>query len=101
SWVSGGTVDWPALHTSGRPPRLVTLPTYPFARMRCWLAEPTAAPAKPEVALYERTWTPAGPAPAGSPEPGGVVLCLHDDATAPVAAAVAAVLGRVRCLHPD
>ena len=35
-WVSGGAVDWLALH-GGRHRRRVSLPTYPFARTRHWL----------------------------------------------------------------
>ncbi|MGY0777280.1 SDR family NAD(P)-dependent oxidoreductase [Azospirillum argentinense] len=35
-------VDWRLLH-AGRPPRRVSLPTYPFARQRCW-AVPDPAP---------------------------------------------------------
>jgi acyl transferase domain-containing protein len=35
-WSHGGHVDWSALATNGR---LVSLPTYPFERRRCWLTE--------------------------------------------------------------
>ena len=38
-WVSGRTIDWSALFRAARPRRL-SLPTYPFARERCW---PSAA----------------------------------------------------------
>ncbi|GGR96749.1 hypothetical protein GCM10010269_39510 [Streptomyces humidus] len=37
-WVTGGPVDWARLHT-GATPRVTTLPTYPFAGMRCWIRE--------------------------------------------------------------
>jgi acyl carrier protein len=42
-WVQGGEVRWEALY-EGLGPRLVTLPTYPFERRRCWLG----SAAKPE-----------------------------------------------------
>ncbi|WP_152442612.1 SDR family NAD(P)-dependent oxidoreductase [Nocardiopsis kunsanensis] len=35
-WVSGGSVDWDALHRGERP-RRISLPTYPFARTRHWI----------------------------------------------------------------
>ncbi|AUX43604.1 uncharacterized protein SOCE26_050540 [Sorangium cellulosum] len=60
-WVSSqDEVDWTALPRSGRP-RRVSLPTYPFARRRCWAprrpadeparsaAAPEAKPARPSV----------------------------------------------------
>jgi acyl transferase domain-containing protein len=37
-WTKGGDVPWEALYEGGRP-RLIRLPTYPFARERHWLAE--------------------------------------------------------------
>lgn len=36
AWAAGGEVDWSALHPQARPRRM-PLPTYPFARERCWL----------------------------------------------------------------
>ncbi|MER5948442.1 SDR family NAD(P)-dependent oxidoreductase [Streptomyces sp. NPDC001904] len=47
AWVRGGTCDWAALYGVVRP-RLIGLPTYPFARDRHWLPDapaPSAAPA--------------------------------------------------------
>ncbi|MEV4517118.1 SDR family NAD(P)-dependent oxidoreductase [Dactylosporangium sp. NPDC049525] len=38
AWVRGADVDWTALHT-GRSPERVSAPTYPFARVRCWLPD--------------------------------------------------------------
>jgi polyketide synthase PksN len=35
-WVAGTRVDWSLLYKSGKPVR-VPLPTYPFARERCWM----------------------------------------------------------------
>ncbi|MFM8445697.1 MAG: amino acid adenylation domain-containing protein [Methylococcus sp.] len=49
-WIAGHPIDWAALYAhapggAGRPRRVV-LPTYPFARRRCWIPEPSGA--KPE-----------------------------------------------------
>jgi acyl transferase domain-containing protein/aryl carrier-like protein len=38
-WAKGHAVDWSALH-GGRVPRRISLPTYPFARQRCWFDVP-------------------------------------------------------------
>ncbi|MEU7693427.1 type I polyketide synthase [Microbispora hainanensis] len=142
-WVGGGRVDWPRLHElrvrhsgtsqpeqAGRDagrfsPRVIALPSYPFARMRCWLPErpfepdavtPVAAstdvrqtPGTPygretgegprtgrEIPLYRKEWVPAGAAPL--PASGeGPLLCVFDDRTENVARelARAAGLGRV------
>jgi acyl transferase domain-containing protein/enoyl-CoA hydratase/carnithine racemase/acyl carrier protein len=40
-WVRGFDVDWSALY-DGRAPKRLALPTYPFARERCWV-EPAPA----------------------------------------------------------
>nr|WP_294549481.1 SDR family NAD(P)-dependent oxidoreductase [uncultured Rhodopila sp.] len=40
-WLAGQEVDWEALHTEGRPRRM-SLPGYPFADERYWLATPPA-----------------------------------------------------------
>jgi len=44
-WVSGAEIDWHSLYPSGRP-RRIPAPTYPFARERCWIAEPDRAGAR-------------------------------------------------------
>ena len=50
-WVKGLTVDWKRLHGEVTPGR-VSLPTYPFARERCWIdAAPPAG--RPEPAAIE------------------------------------------------
>lgn len=53
-WTKGLDIDWRALHAgrpaSGRKPRLVRLPTYPFESTRYWLPEPVVAPPPPEAA---------------------------------------------------
>ncbi len=86
-WVSGVAVDWARLY--GRKPRRVALPSYPFARIRCWIneagqtdlaavalresADVTAAPPetpareesrsdgvpRPEAVFYDWDWSPA------------------------------------------
>ncbi|MEA2491931.1 MAG: polyketide synthase PksN, partial [Acidobacteriota bacterium] len=42
-WVVGAPVDWAVLYRHGAP-RKVSLPTYPFARERCWIPQQAAAP---------------------------------------------------------
>jgi polyketide synthase PksN len=39
-WIMGGEIDWSLLDRSARP-RRVSLPTYPFARERCWVDQET------------------------------------------------------------
>ena len=41
-WQHGATLDWAALY-AGQAPRKVALPTYAFARKRCWLDAPSAS----------------------------------------------------------
>jgi len=43
AWVSGTETDWDALH-GGRQPRRLSLPAYPFERVRCWYPEWPDAP---------------------------------------------------------
>ena len=43
AWVSGSEVDWDSLH-AGRQPRRLSLPSYPFERLRCWYPEWPDAP---------------------------------------------------------
>ncbi len=45
-WVQGFTVDWHRLYEP-QPPRRMSLPTYPFARQKCWVKESTAVDALP------------------------------------------------------
>lgn len=42
-WADGVAIDWDVLH-SGRRPNRVSLPTYPFERVRCWYPEFDDAP---------------------------------------------------------
>ncbi len=52
AWVKGVTVDWTALHRLATPKR-ISLPTYPFARERYWIAaaDLLGAPARAEGLL--------------------------------------------------
>ncbi|WP_439515180.1 SDR family NAD(P)-dependent oxidoreductase [Oceanibaculum nanhaiense] len=43
AWAAGASIDWDALH-EGRQPRRVSLPAYPFERVRCWYPEFADAP---------------------------------------------------------
>ncbi|MBC7135179.1 MAG: SDR family NAD(P)-dependent oxidoreductase, partial [Oceanibaculum nanhaiense] len=43
AWAAGAVLDWDALH-EGRQPRRVSLPAYPFERVRCWYPEFADAP---------------------------------------------------------
>jgi acyl transferase domain-containing protein len=58
-WTRGGEIPWAALHV-GEPPRLITLPTYPFAREWYWLA--TSAPEHHPEPTVERALELATPA---------------------------------------
>ncbi|MBG0569330.1 SDR family NAD(P)-dependent oxidoreductase, partial [Actinoplanes aureus] len=58
AWASGADVDWPS-----RPARRITLPTYPFAEVRCWFeaAGSTETTSRPFAEV--RSWfEEAGPA---------------------------------------
>ncbi|CAM5693938.1 Polyketide synthase PksJ [Streptomyces tendae] len=106
-WVSGGPVDWTRLYT-GSAPRVTTLPSYPFAAMRCWIPEQDSAggpaafpdprpgrdtPASPQdardIELLRREWLPTGEAADGSAPAEGAVVCLYGTATRAVADALA------------
>ncbi|MEU4447802.1 beta-ketoacyl synthase N-terminal-like domain-containing protein [Actinosynnema sp. NPDC050801] len=86
-WVAGGSVDWPALHPEPR--WVVSLPSYPFARMRCHFEGTTAGAAPTGVELMARRWLEAGPVPSGDAPVDGTVLCLHRPGTASLAARIA------------
>ena len=42
-WILGADIDWPLLHGAATPKR-VSLPTYPFARERCWIDQLKPSP---------------------------------------------------------
>ena len=43
AWAAGAAIDWDSLH-EGRQPRRISLPAYPFERVRCWYPEFADAP---------------------------------------------------------
>ncbi len=43
AWISGAAIDWERLH-QGSHPRRLSLPAYPFERVRCWYPEFADAP---------------------------------------------------------
>ncbi len=66
-WLAGVRVDWAAFHAGEKRQRLV-LPTYPFARQRCWIepgekqaaaAQPLAKIADPLQWFYLPVWKQA------------------------------------------
>ena len=58
-WTRGGEIPWEMLH-EGEQPHLVTLPTYPFARQRYWLAASAAGPGfEPMVERAPESVTPS------------------------------------------
>ncbi|PWE10546.1 6-deoxyerythronolide-B synthase [Streptomyces sp. BSE7F] len=70
-WVTGRPVR--ITPPTGRRPRIVPLPAYPFARMRCWLPEPSQRPATPSAASAspepQRARRPAAPGVSVPPAP--------------------------------
>jgi acyl transferase domain-containing protein/acyl carrier protein len=46
-WVAGSTIDWTLLRATGRAPRRISLPTYPFARERYWIETASAGKGQP------------------------------------------------------
>ncbi|MDQ0912426.1 acyl transferase domain-containing protein/acyl carrier protein [Streptomyces canus] len=120
-WVDGGRVTWTDVRPDDTPyaPRLVSLPSYPFARMRCWppqldaanatattatAAAPVVAdtrvaePLRDDIPLYTRGWRSVGALPTVSGAPDEVLLCLFSDASQPVARALAQRLSGRRVL---
>ncbi|MDO9005930.1 MAG: beta-ketoacyl synthase N-terminal-like domain-containing protein, partial [Aquabacterium sp.] len=97
-WVDGLSVDWRALYGDTRP-RRIALPTYPFARQRCWFDAPVrVAPAAPSLAESEavvlmRQWEEA-PAPVSlGVHPQGHAVIVHDERTEALARRLQLALG--------
>lgn len=44
TWVGGRSVDWSGADRGARAPRRVSLPAYPFERVRCWVTPEEGAP---------------------------------------------------------
>ncbi|WP_327320425.1 SDR family NAD(P)-dependent oxidoreductase [Streptomyces sp. NBC_01235] len=53
AWTRGHAVDWSRLYRAGSP-RRIALPTYPFARERCWIAQSPTPGARPLHPLLHR-----------------------------------------------
>jgi polyketide synthase PksL len=84
-WVGGVEIDWAVLYRAERPKR-VSLPSYPFARDRYWIATRPAfgaeiVPEERKHMLYYRTeWAPAQPVAAREGRSAaGVLLVLGAD----------------------
>ncbi|ATQ76808.1 hypothetical protein CR152_21515 [Massilia violaceinigra] len=89
-WVSGVDVDWAQLYRAERPQR-VSLPTYPFARERFWIAAGTAPvqPLRKQLLHYRTEWRAAQPVVAG--DTAGPLLVVGADA---------ALFAQLERLHP-
>lgn len=105
AWVGGGSVEWERLHQGSRRRRIVDLPHYPFARMRCWLPDRTPpahgpadlgapAPHHDETPLYERVWVPADP--IGASAPAEPLVCVFSPHSEEVATAISRMAGAGR-----
>ncbi|GGD19317.1 hypothetical protein GCM10011335_22770 [Aureimonas glaciei] len=82
-WVQGAVVDWTARRNGPRP-RAISLPTYPFARDRCWLPDLGEArrPAPADTApafplLFAPAWLESAARQVGAPTSATrlIVLC--------------------------
>ncbi len=51
-WVNGVAIDWSKAHDAASRPRRIGLPTYPFARERCWIERPGATFRATAAALH-------------------------------------------------
>ncbi|MES2939419.1 MAG: SDR family NAD(P)-dependent oxidoreductase [Pseudomonadota bacterium] len=87
-WVAGHAPDWHALYPSHARPRLISLPTYPFARERHWLqlsqddAQPIAAAGpRREPRLLVKGWEPC-PAVAGPRTARNVAIIVNAETLA-------------------
>lgn len=83
-WVNGLTFDWRSLYR-GATPRRISLPTYPFARKRCWL---------PRAGLANESSRPSsGVAAVGRPangaaRPSSGAADLSESASGPTAGVI-------------
>ena len=94
-WVSGGSVDWTRLHQD-RDVRRIHLPSYPFAKMRCWLdepARPARAVAPSKVPVFEKGWVLESAAQVKQFPAAGPVLCLFHSGSESIAQELARIAG--------
>lgn len=56
-WVKGRAIDWKGLYSENRPIKL-SLPTYPFAKERCWveIKQETSKKESGELMLFTEDW---------------------------------------------
>ncbi|MFF7240917.1 SDR family NAD(P)-dependent oxidoreductase [Streptomyces collinus] len=93
-WQDGAAVDWAALRTDR--PALTSMPTYPFARERHWLASPSAAPPEHEARrLLAKGWEPAPVASGPAPHAPVVLVRAETEALATAAFGAAARVVRL------
>jgi amino acid adenylation domain-containing protein len=108
-WTQGGKPDWRRLHDASPMLRKISLPTYPFARERCWIPGGDAAPAHavtvapdvatPDISTPEASALPlllaphwqAKPLSAGAGRPARIIIAFCDFAR-PVGEKLAAQL---------
>ncbi|TVT86075.1 non-ribosomal peptide synthetase [Pseudomonas sp. H3(2019)] len=95
-WVAGGEADWSQLQ---RPVRcgLTSLPIYPFAQQRCWLA-PQAAPiaAQPltdDMPLFAQAWRQEVGGAGMAPLLTGRIVCLASEGSLDMARRLVERLG--------
>jgi len=101
-WVLGAQIDWSLLYRDARP-RRVSLPTYPFARERCWIDQGTS-----QSLLVKSSAPISAPvisAPAPIAVPVAVIVPDEEPRRAPYAPqwtpkALAAVTGDVASMGP-
>ncbi|MFL0804912.1 MAG: SDR family NAD(P)-dependent oxidoreductase [Agarilytica sp.] len=53
AWVSGGKLDWSAFYSSHAHPRRLPLPTYMFAKKRCWFSDDIVRPKDAKISRSE------------------------------------------------
>ncbi len=62
-WCAGAPIDWRGVHSDAKR-RRVSLPTYPFERVRCWIDAPTARQAEAPAAEAAPAPRELGPSPS-------------------------------------
>ncbi len=86
-WTKGVSIDWKQLYDMRNLPKVVSLPTYPFARQRYWIPESTkgmveqpkevleSSEPNKTIELYRETWNETNMSSKSFPE--GLVLILN------------------------
>jgi iturin family lipopeptide synthetase A len=88
-WLAGVPVDWRNVHAHEHRHR-IALPTYPFARTRCWPESPVAAIGSDAAAPIAPAPVATAPAPAIAPPSATAAAVAAVPAAAPPAVAVPA-----------